>query len=115
MNDVKIPQEELDFEKKMTELNKTAPRLTPEDIKNCIRSHAYMMTPSGKSMMCEIVLKNGFTVEGMSSAVSRENFDKVTGREVSYKNAFSKIWELEAYLLQNKLYLQTLEGTENHD
>lgn len=81
-----------------------APRLTPEDISAAIVGESYTMLPSGKTMVCELTLRNGFTVLGDASVVSPENFNEDIGRAISYDNARNKIWELEGYLLQQRLY-----------
>lgn len=82
----------------------TAPRLTPADIDNAIMHATYTEMPSGKCMICEITLRNGFTVRGESACVSRENFNREIGKEVSYNNARNKVWELEGYLLQEYIH-----------
>ena len=50
-----------------------------------------------------LVLKNGFIVTGQSACVSPENFDSKIGESIARKNAIDKIWELEGYLLKDKL------------
>jgi hypothetical protein len=39
------------------------------------------------------------------SLVSKENFDVEIGEKIAYENARNKIWELEGYLLQEKVYI----------
>lgn len=85
-----------------------APRVTPTDIDNAIVSVTYTTLPSGKVMVCEITLRNGFSVRGEAGTVSRENFDEEIGRSISFKNAREQIWQLEGYLLQEQLYLEKL-------
>lgn len=80
----------------------TAPRLTPDDINNKIKGVTYTNLPSGKCVVCEITLENGFTVRGESACVSPKNFDQDIGNHIAYKNARDKIWQLEGYLLQEK-------------
>lgn len=82
----------------------TAPRLTPELIDSVIELASYTVLPSGKVMVCEITLRNGFTVRGEAATVSKENFNVEIGKTISLKNAREKIWELEGYLLQQRLY-----------
>ena len=84
----------------------TAPRLTPEDINNVIVDVTYTVLPSSKVMVCELTLKNGYSVRGEAATVSKENFDEEIGKEISYKNAREKIWQLEGYLLQEILSRQ---------
>ena len=96
--------EEQHIEQCIQELKLNAPRLTPEDIDRKIIHSTYTVLPSGKVMVCELTLENGFTVRGESATVSRENFNHEIGRRISYGNARDKVWELEGYLLQQKLF-----------
>lgn len=80
-----------------------APRLTPESIDAVIVGETFTVLPSGKVMVCELTLTNGFTVRGEAAVVSKANFNKEIGMRISFKNAREKIWELEGYLLQSKL------------
>ena len=80
-----------------------APRLTPKDIDSKIKSKTFTILPSGKVMVCEIILNNGFSVRGEASTISKENFDQEVGEEISFNNARDKIWQLEGYLLQEVL------------
>ena len=81
-----------------------APRLTPESIDSVIIRATFTVLPSGKVIVCELTLKNGFTVRGEASTVSRENFDHEIGQKISRENARKQIWQLEGYLLQEKLF-----------
>lgn len=96
--------QEQELEAMIQERGLNAPRLTPESIDSVIVNATYTMLPSGKVMVCEITLKNGFTVRGGSCVVSKDNFNLEIGKRVSFEKARDKIWELEAYLLQEKLY-----------
>jgi hypothetical protein len=101
-----------ELENRIVELRLTAPRLTPEHIDNMIKGITYTVLPSAKVMVCEITLLNGFTVHGEGSAVSKANFNEEIGREVSFKNAREKIWQLEGYLLQDKLYKESTNNVK---
>lgn len=109
-----------------------APRLTPDYIDAVILSEHYFtaaqgdakeledgafvngslngaaMRPVPKALelltFCVLVLKNGFTVTGESACASPENFDAEIGRKIAYENARNKIWQLEGYLLKDKLH-----------
>lgn len=81
-----------------------APRLSPEKIDSVIVNETFTVLPSGKVMVCELTLKNGFTVRGEASTVSKENFDHEIGQKISRENARKQIWQLEGYLLQEKLF-----------
>lgn len=53
--------------------------------------------------LCVLVLKNGFTVTGESACVDMANFDADIGRNMARANAVNKIWQLEGYLLKQRL------------
>jgi hypothetical protein len=80
-----------------------APRLTPTLIDSVIIDKTFTSLPSGKVMVCELTLTNGFTVRGEAATVSKENFNEEIGKTISFKNAREKIWELEGYLLQERI------------
>jgi hypothetical protein len=103
---------EQELEERVQELRLTHPRVTPNHIDALIKDVTYTVLPSGKVMVCEITLRNGFTVRGESATVSRQNFNYSIGREISSKNARDKIWELEGYLLQEKLFNESNKTNE---
>lgn len=94
---------ENELEKDIQAKGLNAPRLTPSKIDEVIASKTFTVLPSGKVMVCELTLINGFTVRGEASVVSKENFNQEIGEKISFDNARNKIWELEGYLLQSKL------------
>lgn len=51
-----------------------------------------------------VKLPCGFKVTGQSSCVDPANFDKVKGENYALEDAKSKLWELEGYLLANRLH-----------
>lgn len=94
---------EADIEKEIQAKGLSAPRLTPEHIDGIIVSESYTVLPSGKCMVCELILKNGFSVRGEASVVSKANFNEEVGRKISRLKARDQIWLLEGYLLQEKI------------
>lgn len=95
---------EADIEKEIQEKGLNAPRLTPELIDSVIVGETYTVLPSKRTMICELTLKNGFTVRGESSCVSIENFNQELGEKISKADARDKLWQLEGYLLKERLY-----------
>lgn len=88
-------------EKRLHELGKDrAPRITIDSIDARISRTDYYVFPNTTVTVCAITLINGFTVVGSSAAVSMENFDKGIGEDIAYTDAYSKIWQLEGYLLK---------------
>jgi hypothetical protein len=95
---------EQEIEQELRDKGLNAPRLTPEDIDAVIFSETFTILPSGKAMVCELVLVNGFSVRGESSCVSKENFNLEIGMRISREDARDKVWMLEGYLLQERLF-----------
>ena len=96
-----MSEQEIENEIQAKGLN--APRLSPADIDAAIVGETFTTLPSGKVMVCELTLRNGFTVRGEAATVSKENFNEEIGQRISRENARKKVWELEGYLLQEKL------------
>ena len=98
---------EVSIEQEIQAKGLNATRLTPAAIDATIIGETFTVLPSGKVMVCELTLVNGFTVRGEAGTVSKANFNEEIGRKISRENARNKVWELEGYLLQQKLF----EGT----
>lgn len=77
----------------------TAPRVTFDDVRFAIVGETFTVLPSGRTTICELTLRNGFTVRGESSCVSVENFGAKIGERISREDAERKVWLLEGYRL----------------
>lgn len=80
-----------------------APRLKPEDIDAAILTEQFHVFEGTTMTVCCLTLKNGYNVVGESAAASPENFDEEIGKRIAKENARNKIWQLEGYLLKDKL------------
>lgn len=97
-----------------------APRITPADIAAAIASEWYIngatgvvpdafqpAVPAGHPLelltICVLVLRNGFTVTGISACASAANFNEEIGRGVARQNAVNQIWPLLGHELRTKL------------
>lgn len=81
-----------------------APRISPGDLDAKITGEMYHVFPGTTLTVCCLVLENGYTVTGESAAVSPENFDAEIGRNIARAEARDKIWQLEGYLLRERLH-----------
>lgn len=79
-----------------------APRVTMADVNAEIVGETYTVLPSGRVTVCELTLKNGFTVRGESAVVFIENNVPETGRKVARDNAVNQIWQLLGFRLREK-------------
>ena len=87
-----------------------APRLTPDAIDAAIAGEQYHVFPGTTLTVCCLTLRNGFTVTGQSAAASPANFDQGIGRKIARSDARDKIWQLEGYLLRERLNEAALDN-----
>lgn len=92
------------IEQEIQEKGLNAPRLTPNHIDSVIVGETYTNLPDGRTVVCQLTLRNGYTVNGTSACVSKENFNQDIGNNIARENAREKIWQLEGYLLKEKLH-----------
>ncbi|WP_088158118.1 Gp49 family protein [Achromobacter xylosoxidans] len=120
MNNITSPRtDDAGIEQDIQAKGKTAPRITPADIKENIVGEYYFTAADGLGggfvvgyaypgpldllTFCVLVLRNGFTVTGESACASPENFDAEIGRKIARENAVQKIWPLMGYELRTRL------------
>ncbi|MDP1655727.1 MAG: Gp49 family protein [Hylemonella sp.] len=92
----------------------TAPRVTPERIKELMSRVVYTfeVRPNGSTTTFAHAFLDGefYLASGTSACVSPENFNEQLGKDIAMKaaalNANDKLWELEGYLLRSKLESQ---------
>jgi hypothetical protein len=86
-----------------------APRLSPELIYKKVKSKQFYVFPGTTLTVCCLELENGFHITGESAAASPANFDKEIGEKIAFENARDKVWQLEGYILKQKLFEQGAE------
>lgn len=85
--------------------NKIATTITQEDIDEIINNSAFNVeTMFDKCTVVACKLPNGFVIVESSACVSPENYNAELGYEICIKKIKDKVWELEGYRLQSKLY-----------
>jgi hypothetical protein len=75
--------------------------VSEELVNSKIKNENYFST--NKTTICVLALENGFEVVGTSAVVDIEFFDKELGEKYAKQKALDKVWELEAYILQNQI------------
>lgn len=79
-------------------------KVTKEMVEEQVVDKTFTLLPSGKKMICELTLKNGFTVTGEAGVVDKENFVQEVGERISYQRALDNVWPLLGYEMQSKLH-----------
>jgi hypothetical protein len=69
-----------------------------------IKNVTYTVLEGTTCTICNITVHNGFGARGESACVDPANFDAAIGRQIAYENAFQKLWQLEGYLLAERVH-----------
>ena len=78
------------------------PKVTQSSISEKIAKVDYLVLPESTVTLCNITLKNGYSVRGESACVDPRNFNVEIGKGLAYRQAFDKLWPLEGYLLAER-------------
>ena len=95
--------DEQEIETAIQQTEPVAQRLRPEDIDAVIVNEQYHLFEGTALTVCCLTLRNGFCVIGDSAPVSPANFNAEIGRQVARSEARNKIWQLEGYLLKQRM------------
>lgn len=79
-------------------------KVTKEMVEAQVVDKTFTLLPSGVKMICELTLKNGFTVTGEAGVVDKENFVQEIGERLSYQRALDNVWPLLGYEMQSRLH-----------
>jgi len=81
-------------------------RVTPAMVEAEITRLTYSLLTSGKTIICEITLRNGYVVRGDSSVVDVTNFDYRVGCEMSRRKAYDRVYEALSFRVQDALHAE---------
>lgn len=85
-------------------------KITQEDIDKLLKeAEVGVATVHDKCTMVSVKLKNGFIITESSACVDPANYDVDTGFDICMGRIENKLWELEGYALQKKLYEEAQE------
>lgn len=79
-------------------------KVNPQDVDALVTKKTFTLLPSGKVMICEITLPNGFVVTGQAGVVDLAEFSRDIGEQVAYENALNQVWMIAGYQLQERLH-----------
>jgi hypothetical protein len=99
-------------EAQTTEPTKKGPHVTEQHLYDTVRAVQFWQPENSTLTVCAAQLQNGSYVVGQSACVSEVNFDANIGKDIAYKNAVDKIWELEGYLLRERIFQEMKNEAE---
>lgn len=73
-------------------------------VEKLIKEIIYIVSPTGRSIICELSLVNGYVVHGTSLQVN----DQLLGKQYAYNSAKYKLWELNAFAAHDRIHRATL-------
>ena len=83
--------------------------ITQEDIDKLLaEAEVGVATLHDKCTMVSVKLASGFIITESSACVDPDNYDVETGFNICMDHIANKLWELEGYALQKKLYEEGL-------
>lgn len=121
------PMTDEEIEREIREKGLTAPRVTPESIEARIVEERYFSGADGLEgsfegmhtltngmsdafrhvTFCAMMLDNGSKIVGINyGSVDPKNFDSQLGKKLARQKAIDQIWELEGYLMRERLFRQ---------
>ena len=74
-----------------------------------IKSKVEVKTIFDKCTIVTVQLPNGFVITESSACVDPANYDKAIGYHICMERIENKLWELEGYCLQKKIYEESQE------
>lgn len=83
-----------------------APRVHQSDVDAAVLRSEYTLLPDGRTTICLITMRNGFTVRGESSCVFVENYRKDIGERVAREDAYGKVWAFLGFALAEKRHVE---------
>lgn len=79
-------------------------KLTMGEILDAVVNADYWRLGETTTTICQLTLKNGYTVIGQSACIDPTQFNKTIGEKVAWDNAIEKVWDLEGYLLKQRRF-----------
>lgn len=99
---------------KLEEMKKPiAPHVTDQMVDELIAQVSYSLLPNGRSTVCQLILMNGYSVEGISSLVGgAAYYDEEVGRSRAYDKARNEVYKIASVLLSERLYQEGLANSQ---
>ena len=88
-------------------MNTLPTKLTQDYLESLVVHHEYTFVPNTSITICTLFLQNGAKLMGKNyGSIDPTNQDWILAKEYAYKDAFDQLWELEGYLLRQRMFEQ---------
>lgn len=84
------------------------PKVVYRDLIDMIESETFTLLPNTTTTICNLKLKNGYSVQGMSACVDPANYRENVGEFYSRKAAIEKLWPLAGFALAERIHQEKL-------
>lgn len=88
----------------LTVRQRTEPALRMADVVDTITKEQYHVFEGTTTTVCCLTLRNGFTAVGKSACIHSQDFDAELGRKYAKEEAIKQVFDLEAYMLKQRLF-----------
>lgn len=85
-------------------------KITKQHVEALIKHEQYTHVNGSTLIICVLHLDNGYTVTGESACADPAIFNESYGRDLARKEAISKVFNLEGYLLRQRMFEESLEA-----
>lgn len=92
------------FEEAYRAIDEIPNRLSLDDLQAKVVGELFVKVGDTTTIVCNLLLENGFTVTGTSACIDSAIFDESIGKQIAFDNAIDKIWQLEGYLLAQRRF-----------
>ncbi len=79
-------------------------KLNPDQVNAMIESVTYIRTPSGKTIVCEIMLVSGYSCIGIGRVIDLDNDNEERGKEAARTHAMDEVYSYAAVVMQETMH-----------
>lgn len=79
-------------------------KVTQQNVMDEVQKSTYTILPDGITTICQITMKNGYTVIGKSACADPTEFNAAEGEKWAWQDALRQVWPLLGYALRERLH-----------
>jgi len=79
-------------------------KVTQQNVMDEVQKSTYTILPDGITTICQITMKNGYTVIGKSACADPAEFNVSEGEKWAWQDALRQVWPLLGYALRERLH-----------